>query len=41
MWFKWNDQIVGTTWDSAGQLGESREYWMGRLVCGLFSGLEL
>jgi hypothetical protein len=36
MCFKWNDQIIGTTWDRAGQLGESGEYRMGRSVCGLF-----
>jgi hypothetical protein len=41
MSFKWNDQIVGTTRDRAGQLGESGEYWMGRSMRGLFSSLEL
>jgi hypothetical protein len=31
MWFKWVYGKVGIIEDRVGQLGESGEYWMGRL----------
>jgi hypothetical protein len=31
MWFSKMIVLVGLIGDRAGQLGESREYWMGRL----------
>jgi hypothetical protein len=30
-----NDRMIGIIGDQTGQLGENREYWMGRRMSGL------
>jgi hypothetical protein len=41
MWFKWSYGNVGIIGDRAGQLGESGEYWMGRLRVVWIINMEL